>query len=277
MAYQLTDNELYEILKGVKLIFDRISLPLSFKKIDQIISFLQTSIKNKKIDRTQLNTEFKSLQTQIESEFPTTQYRMDIQKDFLKAVRRSFKLYLQQVIKIVNHPSMIKIVERRTRSLRNLFLLRKIIYGCAKSNEEKAVGISQIYLSIVDGLYRGAIRDCYIWILISHGQSVNPTSFTKSDVRTIHAGFVTNNFDRKYFEGWNSVVRNAVAHSTFHYDAKRNKIVYEDLIANSSTELTISEVSDLCDKLYEVFLLVLIRNQISRVNDVCDVLSKRYP
>jgi len=89
--------------------------------------------------------------------------------------------------------------------------------------------------------------------------------------------FVTNTLPLDYFEGWNNHVRNAVGHSTFSFDNTTNSMIYEDRRAQITVRLSEPELIQLVQDLFSIFELILLQNQIFRVNDVCDTFIQRYP
>ena len=234
----------------------------------------------------QINEKFKELQTTVETEFASNDHRTKCQKLFLKTLRYDIKIHPNEIRFIVNTKSLNDLMKQRTFSIHNLLLLRKIVYDCAKTDDEKAVGISQIYMSLTEGGYRNALRDCLIWHLIKNEHDFTWIVFSNDDyyvnsivkypIHTIKKYFEKRKIDPIYFEGWNSTIRNAVAHSTFHYDRITKKIIYDDVIGNRIESSTIDEMSERCDNLWAVFELVFIRNQILRVNDIIDVLRIRH-
>lgn len=276
MAYQQPDNELLLVLQSVMRVLSTLNLPQCRLAVNEIHEEFQNTIPNS-INHTSILSKFHNLQTKSESEFGNTTHRSNIIRQLQDAIRLTISNNQTEMRHIVNESNVVEIGTMRINALQILRSYEQVIRRGSNTSEERMIGFSFYYMGLVDGVYRNSLRMCYIWEQLSHSHQVDTSRIWQIDVGNIQQYFVTNSFHLGYFEGWNRNVRNAVGHSTFHFDNIKNKMIYEDRRANSIVELSEPELMDLIEKLSNVFELLLVQNQIWRVNDICDTFIQRYP
>ncbi|MCH7647092.1 MAG: hypothetical protein IIA83_00585 [Thaumarchaeota archaeon] len=276
MAYLQPDNELLLVLQSVTEILSTLNLSQCALIVKEIHDKFQKTIPNS-VNSTSTLSKFHNLQTTSESEFGNTAHRSDIIKQLQDAIRLTVSNNQTEMRHILNESNVIEIGTMRINALRILRSYEQVIRRGSKTSEERMIGFSFYYMGLVDGVYRNSLRMCYIWEQLSHLDQVDTSRIWQTDVGNIQQYFVTNSLHLGYFEGWNRNVRNAVGHSTFHFDNIKNKMIYEDIHANSIVELSESELMELIENLSNVFEILLVQNQIFRVNDICDTFIQRYP
>lgn len=277
MAYLQPDAELLSILQSVSDILKMLGLSNSTIIVNDMITELSTSITMTKVSGSSITSKFRNLQTEIKREFGTSTHRKNVMNMLTLAHKNAVTTNLVEVMHVVNEPNVIEITNDRTIAYGIMNAFYQIIMRGSKNNEEKMIGLSFLYLNLVDGVFRNSLRTCLMWEQLSHIHPVDTTTIWNIDIHNIRTYFTTNSLDLSYFMGWNSTIRNAVGHSTFHFDSLTNKMIYEDRRAGRKEQLTVNELEELVQMLFNVFETVLLLNQISRVNDVCDTLVKRYP
>jgi len=194
----------------------------------------------------------------------------------LSAFRKSMRINRINAITIINDNLKLDKNEQRTHSYRNLQLLKKIVLNGATDDEERLIGISYAYLSLVDGIYTTSLRDCYVWQRLSENLPVDSSAIVKMSVSGIRDFFKNQSLPLHYFDGWERTVRNAVAHSSFKYDLATQVMQYEDIYGNQ-IEHTFTEMVENYEKLESVYPAVLVVNHTLAINDVLDEFIHRYP
>lgn len=277
MAYLQPDTELLNILQSASDILMMLGLSNSATIVNDINIEISNGVNIKKVDGNSIGSKFRNLQTEIKREFGTSVHRTNVITMLTLAHKRAVTTNLVEVMHVVNEPNVIGITSDRTIAYSTMNTFQQIIVRGSNNDVEKMIGLSFLYLNLVDGVFRNSLRTCLMWEQLSHGHQVDTTTIWSIDIHNIRSYFTTNNLDLSYFKGLNSTIRNAVGHSTFHFDSSVNKMIYEDRRAGRKEQLTVNELADLIQMLFNVFEDVMLINQISRVNDVCDTLIKRYP
>lgn len=277
MAWQQTDEDLLSILAQISSIFSQFDLPDCKSIIDDIKGELENGKLAVKIDKTSINTKYKALQTKFVQEFSSTPHRTNVISILQHSMNETISKNNVEMQHVFNEPNVVEIINRRANAYRVLSIFRQVIWNGAKTDEEKMIGLSYVYMNLVDGIFRNALRICYIWEQLSRKEQVNTTTISDIDVYSIYKYFNGNRLPMHYFDGWNGYARNAIAHTTFHYDSSTNETVYEDLIANKIVRLSLVQLIDMCTKLWDVFGAIFLFTQFTRINDVCFTLCDRYP
>ena len=285
MSSAQTDVELLAILNQIILIFDKFGYVRSSPIVKTIRDELASSIATK-IDPFSIGLKFKSLQNAIVKDFATNQYRKKIILKFTSNFRKSMKNNSKGVKQIFDKKRYAVSIARRAHSYRNLTLLRGMVQSCAKDEEQALIGISYAYLSLLEGIFKRSLIDCYVWEKLSKKEKIHTTKLVRMDVSEIYRHFRTNRFGTNYFKGWDRIVRNAIGHSTFHYDPASHKMIYEDLyiltrgnrkIYKRTKSCSLNEMIEKYDMAESVYHAIFFTNQILRVNEVCVTLIDRHP
>jgi hypothetical protein len=104
------------------------------------------------------------------------------------------------------------------------------------------------YLILMEGVYDQVLR--FLYALHTKSPSSN------ADVQSICENFKIANMASALIEGWNPIVRNAIAHATYSLDANSGMANFEDRRAHSSVELSFAAFSLLFHKVLHVGIAV---------------------
>jgi hypothetical protein len=275
LAFAQPNSDLINILDSCSNVFTILNLSQCSQIVKEISTEISTAIPNP-VNKNSIIQRYKNLQQISISEYSTNAYKNNIIKKFMDAVRITVSSNRTEMQHILNETNIVEVISQRISAHNALMALRRIIWNGAKTDEEKMIGMSYVYLAIVDGVYRNALRTCYVWEQLSRRDQVNTATITDVDVGKIQQYFTSNGLDLFYFEGWDRNIRNAVGHTTFQYDNTSQKTTYQDLRAQVIVHLSLDELIEMCDKLWAVYEITLINNQIWRVNDASFELCNRY-
>jgi len=159
-------------------------------------------------------------------------------------------------------------IEHRFIARKVLFTLDKILRTGAKSDEEKAVSISYLYLASIDGVYGKNLKDVLIFDELSNLQKVDYRKIERMKLSQIENHFKNVNGADCLFDGWDEDIRNAIAHSSFWYDKIKQKIIFEERRKNIIKKKSIDEVLFMLEKLSDIDELIFFYNQIFRINKI---------
>ncbi len=277
MAWQQTDEDLLSILDQISDIFSRFEQPNCKSIIDSIKIELENGVTVKKIDKNSITSKYKALQTKFVHEFSSTTQRTNVISMLQQSMTETITKNNVEMQHVFNEPNVVEIISRRSYAYRVLSIFRQVIWNGAKTDEERMIGLSYVYLNLVDGIFRNALKICFIWQQLSRKEQVDTKTISDISVYDIYKYFNKNGLPMHYLDGWNGYVRNAVAHTTFQYDSSKNEAVYDDLIANKTVKLWLGQLIEMCDKLWNVYGAVFLFTQFTRINDVCFTLCDRYP
>ena len=278
MAWHQPDNDLLSILQQISTIYSQFNLPNSQNILNDIKNELQNGVTAGRIDKNSINLKYRTLQTTYAQEFSRSDsHRSGVISMLQASMNRALTQNNVETQHVMNEPNVVEIIQRRSRAYGVLRTFRQIIWNGAQTDEEKIIGLSYVYLNLVDGVFRNALRACYIWQQLSRNDPVDTTTLLDTSVNNIRQYFTNTGLPMHYFEGWQGYVRNAVGHTTFHYDTTRNLAVYDDFIAGITTTLSLQQLIDMCDKLWNVYEASFLSIQFTRINDVCSTLCDRYP
>jgi len=269
-----SDSELLELLELSSNLLNKIELTNSATILDGIRTYISAETPNT-LDRNHISEEFKNLQASCQSEFSTTTHKGNCIALLLTAFRRSLTDHHQESVEVINNNLRIDKQEKRVRSYRNLQLLKKIVLQGASDDEERLIGISYAYLSLVDGIYTTSLLECYVWDRISRNLPVNIESVYRMSIANVYDYFKNQSLPLYYFDGWDVKVRNAVAHSSFKFDKDTNKMIYE--ATTGISEYDFNEMVENYEKLESIYPMILSAVQITAINDVLDEFVRRYP
>ena len=268
-----SDPELLKMLDQTSHLFHIAGLPHSSQILDKISRYISGKIPNS-LDENYNTDEFKKFQDSTHIEFSTTSHRGNCSSFLLTTFRKSMKNHHPESVEIINNNLRIDKQEKRYRSYHNLQLLKKIVLNGATNDEERLIGISYAYLSLVDGIYTTSLLECYVWDRISRNLPVNIESVYRMSIANVYDYFKNQSLPLHYFDGWDIKVRNAVAHSSFKFDATRNKMIYESTTGIS--EYDINEMIENYEKLESIYPLVLGIISTTAVNDILGEFIHRY-
>ena len=161
-----------------------------------------------------------------------------------------------------------KMIGHRAKSRSVLFKLDKILRDGSETEEEKSISISYLYLASIDGVYGKNLKDVVIFDILSKGNEVNYQQVERMKLNEIEKYFEKIKGSECLFDGWDEDVRNAIAHSSFWYDEKKGRVVYEERRKNKVKEKTKDQVLKMIEKLSDIDELVFFYNQIFRINKV---------
>lgn len=248
------------------------------------IQYLIDETNRSEIIRSYFNMLFKHLQTVSELEFGSTPYRKRIIGYLNKRIRVAMTVRIDQVVQMYKDPVISDVIFDRMNANRIFTTLNKILLAGSVTPYEKTVGLSYAYSTIVEGVYKKSVQDCYVWERIGAGTLKSNTlaSLPEMDVNKIIDYFNGNSIDRSIFEGFNDTVRNAVAHSTIYYNENTNKMTYKDKRSGKQEVLDRNQLYELYTKIWDVYFMVLAKNQLLGINDACANFvarksSRRYP
>jgi hypothetical protein len=214
-------------------------------------------------------TLFKRLQIATE-EFATTPYRKRCFDYVSRISRAGMHKNPEGVRAAVNYPHFAEIQKERTSAFTVLSRLSTILEKGASNSYESILGLSFSYANIVDGVYKRSVQDCYVIDELSDMRTVDLNNVQHYGVGKILQEYNEKGKDTTIFEGWDDVVRNAVAHVRIEFDEASDKMTYIDKIATRTraSVYAFNELQEKYNKLFDVFSLVLIRNQMWRISDM---------
>ena len=203
------------------------------KRSKIIIDNIQEQIKTEipKINSTTLNEKFKNLQNALKEEFSQRgEHSKNVFMQLRDSVLKTWKTNLEESQKIFENNTQ---YDERYKRMDSYSIYNTFIQFISRSNpskEELFVGISFAYSHLVNGIYASALRDCYAWKKLSLGKPLDESEgaswFKQQEIHNIYDYFKGNSLPLHYFNGWNRIVRNAVAHSNFRYDKTTQKMTY---------------------------------------------------
>jgi len=270
------DDVFIEWLKDCAKLFrsQRLEMEATAIVVDKIIALIRNPIS--KIDQAGLQKLFTEYQNTMEVEFSKKgDYEKKIVIKLLDQSRKALTDYLPNTQNAFETSKRYERVKQRTNSNHNVETLRYLVLREPKVDLEKRfIGLSYAYANLVNGVFRFSIQDCYTWGKISNGETVDPDVIADMEVGDIRNYYNQKN-DLLYFEGYDSIVRNGVAHSNFEFDSKTQEITYvaeggrvtSPTGAPSTNRQTVTysfeQMVENYQKLEKIYELVLITNQVS--------------
>jgi len=257
---------------------DRLDMSIKlFKKENLTGSVQQLKIIKNELqgikDHTTLNNAFKVLQTSFVVGFNTTSHRIQCSDFFKKRINKTLKFNVSGLNNRSLDRAWAKLIDQRLQGRSILIQLDKILKRGAKTEQDKAISLSYLYLSTIDGIYGKNLKDIIIWDKLSKIQTVDFDELKKMNMTNIQEYFKEIPKSSCLFDGWIIDIRNAIGHSSFWYDEKKKKIIYEERRKSRKHEKTINEMYENLVKLSDVDLLVFYYNEIQVVNKIISDLK----
>lgn len=268
------DETLFVFLDNNGKLLERLGLHDSTKLLNNIKQDIRNSIGGS-VDKNKLCENFKDLQQKMHEEFSTSEHRGKIIAQLLDDYRKVMKYNLQEAVKIINLNSKVDENEKRMNSYKNLLTLKKIAINGSENVEERTIGISYAYLSLVEGIYEGSMIDAHMWNLLAQNQSIDFKAVKKLSLSDIKNQFKSKNKDMSCFEGYDKTVRNAVGHSSMKFDETKNKMTYQDDKGNVS-EYNFEEMIENYDKLEVMYYAIMMIGALIGISQVLDIFCNRY-
>lgn len=137
-------------------------------------------------------------------------------------------------------------------------------------NEGRLMGMSILYLAMIEGLFDEDIRACYVWSKLAVNDSSHVNAY-KMSILDIKQHFEDKVFDVCLFEGWNRNLRNAIGHFTYNYDQETEKMIYRDKLADPAWEAgySLEDMTEIYEKIENVDELIILVLLILSVRDLC--------
>ncbi len=256
--------------------------------VDNMISVIRSTLPH--IDNNQLKLLHSNLQNTIEQEFSKKGlYENKILVRLLNDMRKSITNHRQETENSFQTSTRYERQNQRMHSAHNVKTLQYLILrNPPVDTEQRFIGLSYAYANLVNGIFRFTIQDCYTWAKISNGDAVDPDTIAEMDVSDIY-NYYNQKHDLLYFEGYDSIVRNAVAHSNFEYDPSTQKISYVNEgqlkpIATGITptnrqtvEYSFQELIEKYEQLEVIYNAIMIINQILMIGTCLAKLTERHP
>lgn len=266
----------------------RLEMEATAVVVDEILELINRTMS--KIDQDGLKKLFTKYQNTMEIEFSNKgDYEKKIVIKLLDQSRKALTNYLTNTQNAFETSKRYERVKQRMNSNHNVETLRYLVIRDPQVDLEKRfIGLSYAYANFVNGVFRFSIQDCYTWEKISNGDNVDPDDIADMEVADIH-NYYNQKSDLLYFEGFDSVVRNAVAHSNFEFDPITGEITYVaegrreisptgTLTTNRQTvTYSFEQMVENYQKLEKIYELVLITNQVPKVSTCLAKLTERHP
>jgi hypothetical protein len=244
-------------------LFKQFNLPKSSNEVLKIKNELNGT-KNFKL----LNSSFKVLQTTFITEYNTTPHRIQCSTFFKKRVNVTVKINITGLSDIRLNTAWGNMIKHRFHARKVLLILDNVLKNGSQTEEEKSISVSYLYLASIDGVYGKNLKDILIFDMLSKNNTVNYQKIERMNLSDIKEYFKNIEKSTPLFEGWDENIRNAIAHSSFWYEPKKQKIIYEERRKNKIIEKTKDEVLQMIIKLSDIDELVFFYNQIFRIDRV---------
>lgn len=292
----LSDDRIIEILEKSLVHFkdSRFELESSGLIVKHIINLIRTGIISNHIDLSNIFKMIQSLQESVDTEFSK---KGEYEKNVLKKIQDNFKKcltdYSSEVLDIfqLRYESL----EERVNVYQNIEDLTRLVLREPKSpgrlEEEKKrrlIGLSYAYSSLINGIFRDSLQDCYAWERIANGKKITINEIVRKEIGDIYNHYKQVN-DLIYFQGYDSIIKNSVEQSNFTYEQPSGKIIFVDLhysiskqtgkmdITKNSITQSLEEIAEKYERIETLYKITLILNQILMINSAIKILSNRYP
>ena len=267
----------------------KLTLAQAIVRLDQSIklfsvqNFHDTVIEIKKIKKELqgkknfviLNNTFRVLQTTFIIEFNTTPHRIQCSDFFKKRYNTVMKTNVKGLNNRTLNRNWLNSMEQRAKARKTILTLDGILIDGMKTDYDKAVGISYDYLAHIDGMYGKDLKDFVIFDMLSKLEPVDFNEIQNMDIKGINDYFKGIPKSSCLFDGYNNEIRNAIAHSSFWYDEKKKKIIFEERKKSRIHEKTIDELFEMKEELSDIEDLVFYYNEILTINKVVSDLIRR--
>ena len=217
---------------------------------------------------------FKVLQTTFVVEYNSTPHRIQCSNFFKKRYNAVKKINIKGLNKRTLNKNWLDSMNQRATARKAISTLDGILIKGMKSDSEKAIGISYDYLAHIDGMYGKDLKDVVIYDMLSNMESVNFNKIKKMGIQDIQCYFDGIRGSSCLFEGYNADIRNSIAHSSFWYDEKKKKIIFEERRKNHTHEKTLDDLFEMKEKLSDIEDLVFCYNEIQTIDKVVSDLIR---
>lgn len=222
-----------------------------------------------------LNSTFRVLHTTFIVEYNTTSHRILCSDFFKKRYITVKKININGLNKRTLNRNWLDSMEQREKARKVISTLDEILIDGMKTDYQKVVGISYDYLAHIDGMYGKYLKDFVIFDMLSKLEPVDYNKIKEMDIRDIKEYFKGIPGSSCLFEGWNDEIRNTIAHSSFWYDEKKKKIIFEERRKNRTHEKTFDELFEMKEKLEDIEDLVFFYNEIHTIDKVVSDLIRK--
>lgn len=237
------------------------------------IKKMKKELQGKK-NRILLDRTFRVLQTTFIVEYNTTLHRIQCSDFFKRRFNAVMKINLKGLNNRTLNRNWLNSMEQRAKARKVILTLDGILIDSIKTDYDKAVGISYDYLAHIDGMYGKDLKDFIIFDMLSKLEPVDFNKIKEMDMKDIKDYFKGIPKSSCLFDGWNDEIRNSIAHSSFWYDEKKKKIIFEERRKNQVHEKTIDELFEMKEKLSDIEDLVFYYNEILTINKVVSDLIR---
>ena len=219
-----------EVLDSTIGIFKMLNMNATMKQVWYIIDEVQRS----SVIRSYLNTLFTQMQYISERDFGTNPYKKEIIAYLNRRVALNMTTYIDKISELTKQLPIVEMINDRVNAYKIIGTLKKIMEPVAQSPNERMLSLSISYANAIEGIYKRAVQDCYVWEKISTGsaRAGQLTTIPNQDIKSIITYYDKQNIDKCIFEEYDDIVRNAVAHSTLSFDQTTNKMLYIDRRSN---------------------------------------------
>ncbi len=273
----------------------RIDLKATALEVTNIINVIKTTKPH--IDKNKLQSFFSTLQDTIDVEFSKKgSYEEKILKKLQGQVRRSLKKHLLAMQKAFETSERYERVNQRMYNSHNVEILKHVVTRDPKipvesdelEKEQQFVGLSYAYASLVNGVFRFTLQDCITWEKVSNGETADPKEIANMEIYSIYEYYKKKN-DLLYFEGFNPIVRNAVAHSNFQYDSSTQIMSYVDetmkkdpktgteFASRRTASYDYAQMVENYHKIEKIYELIIVFNRLLLISTSCTKLCERHP
>jgi hypothetical protein len=259
---------------------------------EKLVNEIKTTISN--LDKNKIFQQFQTIQDTIEVEFSKKgSYEKKIIGKLLKQFQNAKKNHAVEAENAFSTSGSYERVNQRKNNYQNvntfeIGLLRepKNLLSEDKEKEIKFVGLSYVYASMIGGIFRFTLQDVYRWEKVSEGQSVNPSVVTDMDVEQIQNYYKTKK-DLSYFDGYDSIVRHAVAHSNFEYDKTTQKMTYinekrvrepdgSNPLKRFVSTYSFDDLHEMYNKVKSLYHLNMILNRLLLIETALAMITNRH-
>lgn len=249
---------------------------MGLKKAAEATLHLQVEAKQRTIHRDTLENIFLSIQSDVWDEFFLNDYRKRLVEHLSHRTNIAMDRYHSVLVRVMNAPGIAELPRDRGNIFKVQTVLDDVISAGSKTEEQRSVSISFLYAFAVEGVYKRSLVDCYIWEKISAGLRINTSRVLNIDIHHVHEYYTASGVDMIIFEGYDSIVRNAISHATFAFNPKDCKITYLDRRRSDSISYTLDDILERYQKIKDVYQFVLIRNVLIGISDyLIQLLKKR--
>ena len=116
--------------------------------------------------------------------------------------------YIDEISELTKQPPIVEMINDRVNAYKIIGTLKKIMELGARSPYERMLGLSIVYANAIEGIYKRAVQDCYVWEKISTGsvRAGQVATIPKKDIKTIIDYYDKQNIDKCIFEGYDDTV-----------------------------------------------------------------------